>query len=282
MALSLRRAEKSDLAALSGFTNSLNYIHRHLDWRDTLEWLGRSPFWLWEDGQQLLGALACPPEPPEAAWVRLFAVSMRASPDRAWRMLFEPALEEIRGLPVRPQIVSLGLREWYVDLLKRNGFVHYQDIVVFMYDGIPPDRFKLSSSIQIRPMVSSDLEKVAEIDHLAFEPIWQLSLDDLRFAKSKSIYCTVAEKNGEIIGYTMSSNSGMYAHLSRLAVHPQAQRQHLGYSLVQELLKHFLHEQNFWGVTLNTQHNNISSLGLYHNLGFRETGERFPVMIYPQ
>jgi hypothetical protein len=44
----LRPAEKKDFAALLNFTKSLNYLHRHLDWRDSLEWLGhtrRSGFW---------------------------------------------------------------------------------------------------------------------------------------------------------------------------------------------------------------------------------------------
>jgi ribosomal protein S18 acetylase RimI-like enzyme len=281
MAPTLRRAEKSDYAALSGFTNSLNYIHRHLDWRDTFDWLGRRPFWLWEENQQILATLACPAEPEEVAWIRLFAVSMRASPDRAWRVLFEQALEDLKAAPCPPQIVSLGLRGWYEELLKRNGFVHYQDIVVFLFDGIPPSAPQIDPSIRVRPMLPTDLENVAEVDHLAFEPIWRLSLDDLRYAAAKSVYCTVAERNEQIIGYTMSSNSGMYAHLSRLAVHPQVQRQRLGYGLVQNLLEYFMQDKDYWGMTLNTQHDNISSLGLYHQIGFRETGERFPVFIYP-
>ena len=101
------------------------------------------------------------------------------------------------------------------------------------------------------------------------------------FAFAKSSYCTVAERDGQIIGYSMSSSSGMYAHLARLAVHPEIQRQRLGFALVQDLLHYFINDLNYWGVTLNTQHNNASSLALYHKIGFRETGERFPVYIYP-
>lgn len=281
MAPILRQAERTDYTALYNFTNSLSNIHRHLDWRDALEWVGRQPFWIYEEGRHVLGALACPPEPPEVAWVRLFGASTHLSLDQTWHALFERCLDSLRAFKPAPALVSLALREWYVELLKRNGFSHHQDIVVFMFDGQPPPPPKIDPRISMREMVDEDLDKVRVIDHLAFESIWRLSPDDLRFAASKSSYCTVAEMDGEIIGYTMSSSSGVYAHLARLAVHPGLQRQHLGYALVQDLLDHFINRMDYWGVTLNTQNDNRASLSLYHRIGFHETGERFPVFVYP-
>ena len=277
----LRRAEPRDFSALSDFINSLNYSHRHLDWRDPLEWLGRQPFWLCEENDNILAALACQAEPEEVAWVRLFAVALRTSPDRAWKQLFDRSLEDLRQLNPKPALVSLALRDWYEDLLIRNGFVHHQDIVVFLFDQQPPPAPRINPQIHFRQMVTADLPRVAVLDHLAFEPIWRMSEDDLRYAEGKSSYCTVAELEGNIVGYTMSSSSSMYAHLARLAVDPRLQRQHLGYALVQDLLDHFINQLRYWGVTLNTQHDNHASLALYHHLGFRETGERFPVFIYP-
>lgn len=278
----LRPAQRSDFSALFKFINSLNYIHRHLDWRDVLDWLGRPPFWLCEENDTILAALACQPEPEEVAWVRLFAVSLYTSPDRAWRRLFERAFEELQQFNPTPALVSLALREWYEDLLKRNGFIHHQDIVVFLFDEQPPAAPQIDIPILVRALHGEDLPRVAEIDHQAFEPIWRLSENDLRYAEEKSSYCTVAELNGEIVGYTMSSSSGMYAHLARLAISPRLQGQRLGYRLVQDLLDHYINQLSYWGVTLNTQHNNHASLALYHRIGFRETGERFPVYIYPQ
>ncbi|RPJ42651.1 MAG: N-acetyltransferase [Chloroflexi bacterium] len=281
MAPILRQAERTDYTALNNFANSVSHIHRHLDWRDALEWLGRQPFWIQEEGRHITGALACPPEPAEVAWVRLFGSSTHLSPDRTWRGLFEHVLDHLRACRPVPAVVSLALREWYVDLLKSNGFHHHQDIVVFMFDGAPPEPPKIDPRITLREMVADDLEKVEVIDHLAFEAIWRLSPDDLRFASAKSSYCTVAEMDGEMIGYTMSSSSGVYAHLARLAVHPGLQRQHLGFALVQDLLEHFINRLDYWGVTLNTQNDNRASLALYHKIGFHETGERFPVFVYP-
>jgi ribosomal protein S18 acetylase RimI-like enzyme len=88
------------------------------------------------------------------------------------------------------------------------------------------------------------------------------------------------ELDGKIVAYQMSSSTGFYAHLARLAVRPDIQRRRIGFRLVQNLLDHFLLQHNCWGVTLNTQHDNTSSLALYRHIGFRETGERFPVYLY--
>ena len=277
----LRPAETRDHSALLSFINGMNYLHRHLDWRDTLAWLGRQPFWVYEDRQQIQAALACPAEPPEVAWVRLFAVSMHTSPDRAWQQMFEQSLAYFNEQAQSPVIASLALREWYEDLLRRNGFQHHQDIIVFIFDREPPPPPRLDEQFRIREMCSDDLDKVRVIDNLAFEPIWRLSPDDLHFAYQKSAYCSVVEQGGQIVAYQMSSSSGLYAHLARLAVNPGLQRQRIGFGLVQNLLDHFINQLNYWGVTLNTQHDNTSSLSLYHKIGFHETGERFPVYVYP-
>jgi ribosomal protein S18 acetylase RimI-like enzyme len=277
----LRPAEKTDYAALLNFTKSLNYFHRHLDWRDSLEWLGRAPFWILEENQRIQAALACPPEPEDVAWVRMFGVSMQISADRAWKLMFEKSFQELHALEPRPMLVSLSLREWYEELLQRNGFQWHQDIVVYVYDDPPPPPREIDPRFTLRDMHTNDLPGVKTIDNLAFEPIWRLSNNDLQFSVKKSSYCTVVEQEGEIVAYQISSSSGMYAHLARLAVHPALQRQRIGYALLQNLLQHFIGETNHWGVTLNTQHNNASSIALYRKTGFRETGERFPVFVYP-
>jgi ribosomal protein S18 acetylase RimI-like enzyme len=90
----------------------------------------------------------------------------------------------------------------------------------------------------------------------------------------------VIERDGQIVAYQVTSSNGMYAHLARLAVLPELQGQKLGFALVQNLLDYYINQLNLWGVTLNTQSDNASSMALYHRIGFQETGERFPVYIY--
>lgn len=275
-----RIAQKTDLPALYSFINSLNYLHRHLDWRDSLEWLGREPFWIMEEKSKIQGVFACPPEPADVAWVRLFASGVNVSPDQAWKNLFDRALDDLRNFKPVPLVTSLALKDWYSSLLKRNGFHHYQDIVVFKFENPPPAPLRLEPGFELREMQVKDLHDVSKLDTVAFEPIWRLSTDDLLFAAKKSSLCTVIEHNEQIVAYQMSSTNGKYAHLARLAVHPDVQHKRLGFALVQNLLDHFMNQQNLWGVTLNTQNSNTASINLYKKVGFHETGERFPVFVY--
>jgi ribosomal protein S18 acetylase RimI-like enzyme len=280
MVVQPRFATPSDYSALLSFMNGQNYLHRHLDWCDTLDWLGSSPFLVTEDNHKITSVLACPPDPAEVAWVRMFGVSAHHSPDRAWKGLVPHALHALENFTPRPALVSLSMRDWYTDLLKHNGFNVHQDIVVFLYDQAPPAALPPEEGLTLRIMEDADIPQVAHIDQLAFEPIWRLSDHDMKHAYRKSNYRTVMELDGEIIAYQMSSSTGFYAHLARLAVNPELQRRRIGYRLVQNLLDYFLLHHNCWGVTLNTQHDNASSIALYHRIGFRETGERFPVFIY--
>jgi len=280
MTYQVRPASQRDHYTLHNFLSAHKYLHRHLDWRDSLDWLGRQPFWLLEENRRLIAALGAPADPPEVAWVRLFGVIPQMAPDKAWQILFSQTLETISTMQPRPVVVSLALRDWFQQLLQRNGFTFYQDIVVFMYDKAPPAPPQLDKSVRLRLMTQQDLPQVEIIDHLSFEPIWRLSAQDLQYAYDKSAYNTVIEVDGEIAGYQMSTSTGFYAHLARLAVRPDLQRRRLGFALVQNLLDYFLTQHACWGVTLNTQHNNTSSIALYHAVGFEETGEKFPVLIY--
>ncbi len=280
MSIVLRPAEKSDFAALNRFIHAQNYIHHHLDWRETLDWLSRQPFLLMEESHQIKAVLACPPEPPEVAWVRLFGVSPRTSPERAWQSMFERAIETLHTHTPRPALVSLSLRDWYSDLLQRHRFTFHQDIVVFIYDTTPPIPPQMPPEFRLRPMQLEDIPEVIVIDNQSFEPIWRLSEQDMQYAYQKSAYMTVAEYEGKIVGYQMSSSTGFYAHLARLAVSPAMQRRRIGFAMVQDLLEYFINQRSCWGVTLNTQHNNTSSIALYQSIGFHKTGERFPVFIY--
>ncbi len=278
---SLRAARREDRADIQRFTHSLAYTHRHLDWRDPLEWLGRQPFWILEKNGDMKGVLACVAEPEEVAWVRLFAVDSHLSPSWTWNILFERVYSALEEGANRPAIAVLGLQDWFTDMLVANKFEHFQDIIVLSYESVPPPDLPSDPSLQIRKMRKEDLPDVVRIDNQAFESIWRLSPDDLARAFERSNYKTVIESGGQIAGYQMSAHNGFNAHLSRLAIDPNRQRQRLGSRLVSDVLRQFINENSAWGVTLNTQNNNFASLALYQKIGFHLTGESFPVYVYP-
>ena len=93
------------------------------------------------------------------------------------------------------------------------------------------------------------------MDNIAFESLWQNSQASLTLALKQSAYATVAEVDGQIIGYQISTGSGYSAHLARLAVLPRLQRKAIGYQLVRDLLEYFANRE-IYRITVNTQDNN--------------------------
>lgn len=278
--LSLRPAEKSDYTTLSALIDREYYIHRHLDWRPPLDWLGFQPYWLLYQGRQAMSALACPPDPPNVAWIRLFVTTVNLPPTNAWRPLFGKCLEALQD---RPEVIiaGLALQRWFGELLTANGFQHSQDIVVLSWNNqLPPER-PMPGELRLRPMTPEDLPQVADVDQSAFEPLWRNSLAGVTLAYQQSAYSTIVEKDGQIAGFQISTSTPLATHLARLAVLPSEQRQNIGYALVYDLFD-FFRRNGSWQLTVNTQNDNTASLALYKTLGFELTGDSFPIFVYPR
>lgn len=274
----IRSAQRKDSSDLAFFLNQARYVHRHLDWRSSLEWLGDPYFWILEQDERIHGTFACPADPPRIAWVRLFASSAYISPDRAWELLYETALKRTRQ-DADITLAAISLHDWFERLLIRHGWYVHQHIVTLSWNGIIPQAPPLHPGAVIRPILPEDLPAVANVDNSAFEPLWQLSLIALRQAYEQSAFATLIELDGRIVAYQMSTASTYNAHLARLAVLPDLQGKQLGYLLVHDLLKH-VSRLEVSSVTVNTQHDNLSSQALYKRLGFNHTGDQFPVLVF--
>ncbi|HEX8992162.1 MAG TPA: GNAT family N-acetyltransferase [Anaerolineales bacterium] len=250
-------------------------MHRHLDWRTPLDWLGFSPYWVFDEGRQISGALACPPDPDSIAWIRLFAFASHLSRDSAWPPLWEAAqrqLAEQGGATV----AAISTQRWFDEVLIGAHFDLSEQIVLLEWEdrlrepnGPPPN-------ISIRGMTDQDLPQVVEVDTAAFEPLWRNSLPALTKAYEQSSHATVAEDASGLVGYQISTGGTFGAHLGRLAVRPHDQGHGIGAALVGELIAH-MRRGGSSKVTVNTQADNAASLALYSRLGFRLTGEKYPV-----
>ena len=82
--LKVQPAEFVDRQYLANLIHFGAYVHRHLDWRPPLDWLGQSPFLVARRDGEIVGALVCPPDPPNVAWIRLFAVTHGIGPKGVW------------------------------------------------------------------------------------------------------------------------------------------------------------------------------------------------------
>jgi len=274
----IRPAVPEDHSALASLINYEFYVHRHLDWRTSLEWLGHQPFWLLKDKQQVHATLAIPDDPPTIAWVRLFAASGFIDLTEAWEQLFGACLADLKRIE-GVRIAALAIHNWYARLLVQAGFEHTQDVVVLARENQPVPQRPLKEGISIRELHLEDLSAVEGLDQSSFAPLWSLSLESLTRAFHQSSYSTVAVVDNEIIGYQISSSTDYSAHLSRLAVKPGLQNLSIGYNLVADLLNQYS-RQGIYQVTVNTQNDNHSSLALYNRIGFHSTTETLPVYTF--
>ncbi len=271
----VRPAVLADQRQIANLMQFSPYLHRHLDWRYPLDWIGSPPFFVLENQGQIYSALACPPDPPSVAWVRLFVNSGKWSIDKSWQTLWETARLDLlhRG---GFMVAAIVLQEWYHSLLLASGFFCRQSIVMLERDEQYPLAASLPPGFSIRVMLQYDLPAVAEVDAAAFEPLWQNSLPSLERAYPQAVLATVAEADGQVLGYQLSTRNSLGAHLARLAVRPEFQGRGVGRALVTELIQQ-AERHAMYHLTVNTQSDNPTSLALYRRTGFHETGERYPV-----
>ena len=273
--LHIRPAVAADQKQIASLIYHSPHVHRHLDWRSPLDWVGAAPFLVAEVGGELLASLACPPDPRGICWMRLFAVAPTLPVKETWLVLWQAMCSKLSGLGgvLVPAII---LQDWLETLMKGSGFSSHQEIVMLERGQAPCGPVELPSGVTLRGMLPSDLPAVAEVDAAAFDPVWQNSLDTLNRAFPQAIVPTVAVTGGEVVGYQLSTRNPFGAHLARLAVRPGIQRRGVGQALVVDLIgrleRHHVHH-----LTVNTQSDNGTSLALYRRIGFEETGERYPV-----
>lgn len=270
-----RSALLSDRPSLAHLMSHAVLVHRHLDWREPLEWLGQSPFLLLESENTPHAALACPPDPAGVAWLRLFACDRAFPIEEAWFALWEDSQPLLRRAQVAIA-AAIVLHPALSPLLEGASFSIKQEIVLLDCEHPQPVQLPARREWTIRPMLLHDLPAVAAVDAQAFEPLWQTSLETLGWAYRLAAIATVAEQEGEILGYQISTRSAFSMHLARLAVLPERQGQGIGTALALDMMQR-AQQAGIYRFTVNTQHDNASSLALYRHLGFRETGERYPV-----
>ena len=274
----MRAAGPADHGALARFITQENQVHRHLDWRAPLDWLGQEPFLVMEQDKQITAVLASQADPPEIAWLRLFASASHYLRSQYWRILLGEALQILDRQGVKILAV-IALQTWMEPLLQASNFEHFQEIVLLEWEGPLPPPLSTPAGLKIRPMLADDIPSVARLDKMSFPPLWQNSQESIQLAYNQSAYSTVAEDSGQMVGFQISTAVPLSGHMARLAVHPDYRRARTGAILTRDMLQHF-YTGSAWRVTLNTQNTNYAALKLYTGLGFHLTGEKFPVYQY--
>lgn len=271
---SVEKAQKADISSIAAFLEHASLIHRHLDWRSTLEWLGLQPFLLWMEQGEIQAILIAVPDLPEVAWLHCFGVKASSRVEEAWNKLYSEARTDLEKLGT--SLFTIGLEDWFNEFLVRQGFMSTQSVVVLEWNHHIKPIPTLASELQIRPMIASDLDEVALVDERSFEKQWRNNRESIELSYNQSQHSTVVEFQNQIVGYELTTANQYAAHLARLAVLPEFQQRGIARYLVTSMLR-WCANAGAVQVTVNTQSDNIASLHLYHELGFELTGETYPV-----
>ncbi len=280
VSMQVRRAISEDHSQIAALGTYESNTHRHLDWRSPLDWIGFPNYWVLEQDGLIIAALACPEEPPRVAWIRLFGYHSQLSGAEAWSLLWNVAYEEILNNSKDTQIAAIIGKQWFQKILLSSGFELKQNIVLLQLPQENISSFAMRSQIQIRLMREADMPSIEKIDLQAFGYFWHNTFDVLSRARSQAVVATVAEDPSGVIGYQISTGNSLGAHLARLGVQPEAQGRGVGTALVSDLIQR-LGGRQLGRLSVNTQADNAASLALYKKFGFLQTGEHYPVLVYP-
>jgi len=262
------RRYRGDLLDLSWYSQ---WTHKHLDWYTISRWLDRDDaliFLAWE-GEALVGYIGLSPENDGASWIRLLGLRDGFMPETIVRELWRCAEAKCLELGIS-NIMVLMVSNWLPAYLRDFGFIYWDDIITFNYLGKHEAR-PPKPALKVRPAEMGHLPAIARVDRMAFRRNFRLSQVDLRQALRIAAAATIAEYEGEIVGYQVSTRHCEVGHLARLAVIPGMQKRQIGSALLQRQLRDFA-GRGISTISVNTQLSNLPSQRLYQRYGFFRTG----------
>lgn len=259
--------------------------HVHYDWRTLEDWLPSPRLRAVvsrrdESVQSLLGATVhagAKPGQRSFAWLR-FMLPATPVPERDPTLddLWHALCADLREQQV-DQVALLELDGWVRRLVERWGFERVNAVITLKRRRGPVP--VVEAPYQVRDVESAEeMARIVDLDAAAFDPPWVYDLDTLQVAQRHASTLTVIERNGEMLGYQLSTQHGLDGHLARLAVLPRMQGHGLGGMLIGEMVRFFA-GRGISTVTVNTQEDNLRSQHLYERVGFTQTGHSVPVWV---
>ncbi len=161
------------------------------------------------------------------------------------------------------------------------GMADHAAVVVLRYDrhASPPLDASPPAGTVLRRALPADLASVARIDAACFDAFWRYDPDRLAGYLVED-RLMVAEEDGQVIGYTLSTLVRESATIGRLAVDPAARRRGIGKALLADALS-YLARTGAGSVSLCTQEENRASRELYRSVGLRELQGRLLFLTCP-
>lgn len=255
-----------------------DYVHTHLDWLETDQWLQDPPplTWIAYHGTRAIGFLGLGLPLDGAAWVRLAVVDHHYAPEDVLGRLWQRAESVLAAHGVN-RVAILVINNWVTRYFELLGF-HKLDEVITMRRATRELPDPAAYDFHVRSLLPNELSAIVAVDQAAFIAPWQMSAEEIRQAERMAASVTVATANGQIAGYQLTTLYFDGAHLARLAVLPAYQGRGVGKALLQDLVSRFA-QRGVYAFTVNTQETNVQSQRLYSHFAFRRNGYDLPVYV---
>lgn len=187
-----------------------------------------------------------------------------------------PPVEEMARRGGATALVQIGYAPWLTTALNERGFLSRDWVVTYEWYSRPVT-VGGNRSVIVRSAHLRDLPTLVALDKEIFGPIWHKPINNFEEALVRAFVFSVAELEGEIVGYQWCEVHEGHGHITRLAVRRGCEGQGIGTRLLTEVLGTLFKAGVSW-VTLNTQESNLRSRMLYERHGFRLTDERVAVL----
>lgn len=288
----IRAAQQADASAITILLRNAAFTHMHVDWHYPSDWLGSPGFVLQEkvekqtavksltkhffgDRKSVTACLAITADPPPAAWVRVAAIGDDQEGEVLLKALMEPVVAFLRETAVT-HVGWLLSQGWPQEWAAAVGFKPFSAIETYTKDDLALPDLPVTPEIKLRPVRSEDMDRLAQIEVAAYDPLWRHSVVALRLARQQSFSFDVVEVAGEIVGFQFSTQGAYGAHLARITVDPHFQGRGIGSALLAHAFGGY-RDKGLRSVSLNTQAGNKAAHQLYKRFGFRQGNYRLPV-----
>lgn len=175
------------------------------------------------------------------------------------------------------------------EMLLEHGFAHLDTLMLLQRDLDEPaeldqpDRTgsghdRSEDTVSIRRLGISQDAAAAEVDRLAFGPLWgydRRTVTDVRRATPAHLARRIGTRR-RVDAYAISGAGGTTGYLQRLAVRPDRHRCGLASALVADSLR-WMNARGLDSALVNTAADNHAALALYDRFGFRSLGQQLTV-----
>lgn len=229
-----------------------------------------------EDRGRLTGICGLGIAPREVARIQVLASRERWRTREVLGALLERLPEKLAAEGVET-LAFVGPDRWLIAALAAYGFRQTNAILTLHKPSFEvPDCG--NPDVVLRPVRPTDLPQLVAIDEAAFDPLWRNTEETFAEYQEQCSEWNAAELEETIVGYSCLNLSGRHGHITRIVVHPQRQGQRIGVRLLAEAVAS-LAAGGAFGITLNTQQDNLRALHLYKWFGFRSLGKEAEVLV---